>query len=136
MRRMMRGVAVLAAAGLMVLAGACSDDVVEPPIPGMLLVSLGMTTTDDDGVLLKVTGPGIQSVGATNSVHEVFWRLASEGEAHVIVLGGLTGGPLVTVQVPDVRQATEYTATVMDVAARSDAVREQLSGYQATVARF
>lgn len=136
MIRMRRGAAVCAAALAMLLAAACGDDVTEPPIPGMLLLSLTTPAPDDDGVLLKVSGPGIQAVGKASSVQEIFWRLASESEARVIVLGGLSSGPLLTLQVPDVRKSAEYSVTVLDVSTVDDAVRDQVSAYQATVKRF
>jgi len=134
MKRVRRG-AVVAAAVTMLLAGACADDPAAPPIPGMLLVSLNTPAADDAAVLLRVQGPGIQGVASTNSNHRLFWRLAADDEANVIVLGGLASGPVLTVQVPDVRAAAEYTVTVAEVAAANDALRASLEGYAATVAR-
>ena len=132
MTRRLRAVVLVLFAGL--AAGAC-EDAVEPPVPGALLLSLTTPATDDGGIMVRVTGPGIVSVQPTSSGQELFWRLAAEDEARAIVLGAIGTGPLVTIQVPDVKRADEYTVEVGEVAAESDVLRDALTGYSVTVAR-
>jgi hypothetical protein len=131
MKRTLRVVALV----LLTAIGAGCDDTAEPPVPGSLLLSLTTPATDDGAILVRVTGPGIMSVGPTSSGQELFWRLAAEDEARAIVLGSVQAGPLLTIQVPDVNRADEYTAEVGEVAAESDALRDALAGYTVTVAR-
>jgi len=50
------------------------------------------------------------------------------------VVGNLANGAVVTLHVPDVGAAASYTANVLEVADRQDALRPSLAGYALTVA--
>ena len=50
------------------------------------------------------------------------------------VVGNLANGAVVTLHVPDVGAAARYTANVLEVADRQDALRTSLTGYALTAA--
>jgi hypothetical protein len=53
----------------------------------------------------------------------------------VAVFGTLAAGPLLRITVPDVRQASQYQATVLDAADLNNAARPSVSAYVLTVSR-
>lgn len=119
----------MACAAIAMMAGACSDDA---PRPGTLTVSLTSTVTDG-AILLSVTGPELQVPQPSNPSFTLYWRQVSTTELRVAVFGPVANGPLFTLPVTDVRQATGYAGVVHEVAARNDALRDDLSGYAIAV---
>ena len=51
----------------------------------------------------------------------------------VIVIGDLKGGPLVTLSIGPGHPLSDYSVTIDQVAARTDTLRTDLSGYQVNV---
>jgi hypothetical protein len=82
---------------------------------------------------VTITGPGVSTVQAVNSSYLLYFRLASDGEMRVIVVGNLVAGPLFSVGVADVGNLGDYVVTVTDVATRADAARASLAGYGVTL---
>ena len=112
---------------------ACADD----PLGGSAragTVSLRLTTphADDGAMLFDVSGPPIDSVTASNASLQLFTRRAGSTIGGAVV-GIVANGALVTLHVPDVRAAAGYTARVLEVADRQDALRASLAGYALTV---
>lgn len=121
----------LAATLLTVAATAACDD--DPTgvtaVPGSLLVSLETPHTDDGAALVVLTGPGLLSARQASDRHDLFWRVVSSSEIRVIVTGGLSSGPIFSVDVPDIGKSG-YSASLVDVAASDDRLRSDLSGYR------
>jgi hypothetical protein len=111
---------------------ACGDDG-GPGTPGTLVVSVITPNSGDAGMLLTVTGPGVDAVSVTSSSQVVYWRLTAANEARILVLGNFSSGPLVKIDVPKVGDASKYSATVLDVTDRDNNVRGALDGYGVTV---
>jgi hypothetical protein len=112
---------------------ACADE----PLSGNARagsVSLRLTTphTDDGAMLFDVSGPPIDSVTASNASLQLFTRRAGSTIVGAVV-GVVANGALVTLHVPDVRAAAGYTARVLEVADRQDALRASLAGYALAV---
>jgi hypothetical protein len=124
---------ILAAALLGAAVLACGDN--GPGTPGTLVLSVATSQSDDAGILLTVTGPGIDDVSMTASGQVVYWRLTAENEARILVLGNFASGPLVKLSVPDIGRAGDYVGTVVDVTDRNNVVRTDLDGYQLAVTR-
>ena len=124
------------AALLLALGTAACEDGVAPPEPGTALINLVTQATDAGAVLITLTGPGITEVRPANSGYEVFWRLASETEMRIIVLGSITSGPLLTAQVADVGRLESYTSTLVEIAGRDGAIRAQESGYALALSKL
>jgi hypothetical protein len=122
-RQWLVGLALVAAAAIGIACGDSTD----PPVPGQLSVTLTTPNTDDGGLLFTVSGP-VSSATTANATHELYWRLAT-GETRVLVFGNLTSGPILTLNVPDIGALEQYSATVLEVADRSNDVRSTVSGY-------
>lgn len=118
-----------------VVGAACSD------VPtgratgaGTLTVRLTTPHADDGAVAFEVSGPSIDAVGAVNGSLRLFTRRVGATVVGVVI-GAVARGAVVTLQVPDVGAAADYTARVVEVADRQNALRASLSGYALTVAQ-
>jgi hypothetical protein len=96
-------------------------------------VSLSQVAADDAGLSFTITGTGIVGARAAASGYAVYWRLVSANELRVIVLGRLAAGPLVSIEVADLNQLTNFQSTVVEVADQRGAPREQLGAYRVSV---
>jgi hypothetical protein len=121
------------------LAGAlghgCGGDPTGP-VAGTVEVTFTTPNSDDAAVLLRVTGPAMTGVSADAAGS--YLKTLEEGETvTVVVAGDLTSGPLIRFGVPDVRERAleSYSATLLQVASRTNALRSPLSGYSLTISR-
>jgi hypothetical protein len=112
-------------------AGSCLDST----SPGAVLrVTLTTPNARADGaVLLTVTGPTAVTSVATVPGLRVFAEPLSTTN-HLAVTGPLPNGLLLTIGVPDAARASEYVATIQDVAATTYQLRS-LTGYSLTISR-
>lgn len=118
------------------LAGAsgCGSDN-SGPVAGTLTVSLTTPKSGSDGaILFSLTGPQAPTSMTAGAGLRVFSQTLST-TTNVAVTGTLGNGPLITIGVPDVRQAAQYLATIQGVAASADFQLRPLSGYALTVSR-
>lgn len=125
---------ILAMATALLMGAACSDD----PVGGVTqagTVTLRLTTphADDGALLFEVSGGPIDSATAGNASLRLFTRRPSGSTIVGVVAGVVTNGAVVTLQVPDVGAAAGYTARVVEVADRQNALRTSLAGYALTV---
>jgi hypothetical protein len=104
------------------------------PEPGVLTVNLTTPNPDDRALVVEVTGPSISAVTAANAAYVVHSRAPGASSVRVAVFGSLGSGALLRFQVPDVNQASAYSATVVEVADAANALRAT-AGYTAAVAR-
>ena len=113
----------------------CADDVVQPPVepdPGPLTVWL--TTPlggSDTGAMLRVEGPGIESVHAPGL--EVF-QSGNSSSKQIIVSGVLSSGPVLELQVPDRALRGQYRVELLQVAGDDYSLRD-LSEYSTAIVR-
>ncbi len=113
----------------------CADDVVQPPVepdPGPLTVWL-TTPPDgsDTGAMLRVEGPGIESVHAPGL--EVF-QSGNYSSKQIIVSGVLSSGPVLELQVPDRALWGQYRVELLQVAGDDYSLRDP-SSYSTAVVR-
>ncbi len=128
MKRILPPLAVVLA-----LAGAGSCDSVGP-VAGVLTVSLRTPNPGADGaILFTVTGPATPVSVTPEPGLRVFSQALSTTN-RFSVTGPLANGALLTIGVPDVRQASQYVATVAAVAANDFSLR-LLSAYALSVSR-
>jgi hypothetical protein len=113
-------------------AASCRDH--SGPVAGLLTVSLATPTPGGDGaILLNVTGPdALTSVTASAGLRVFAQPLATV--TRVAVTGALTNGAILTIGVPNVGKAAQYSATVQGLAA-SDFQLRTLTGYALTVSQ-
>lgn len=105
------------------------------PVAGTVTVSLVTPNADDGAVLLTLTGPNLANAKSASSAYRLYWRLVSPGEVRAIVVGNLTAGAVLTVDVDDVGKVGQYNGSVVEAASRSDVVRASAAGYGVTFAR-
>lgn len=128
-RRTCAAGAMLAAA--LWLAG-CGEPTSIPPL-GQVLVSFATPHEDDGAAVLVLRGPSFTTARPARSAHRIHWKINAPDELRAIVLGGITSGAILAVDIPDVRRVDDYTATLLDVAAADDSLREDLSAYSIAV---
>jgi hypothetical protein len=124
-----RGTAWLAALAFC-LAG-CDETGSTGPNPGTLEVRLASPYADDAALVVEVTGPDVQAVTVDSNVY--LHAVESATGVTVVLVGDFDVDPLVRLTVPDVRLADEYSATVLQAADRSNALRESVAEYTLTV---
>ena len=120
---------------VLIVGLACTDEGPESPMPGVLSVRLTIpaNNTGDRAIRLNVTGGAVLGVRSPSSALVVHSALTDPG-ALVMAFGPLESGVIAEIDVPDVRLAAGYQATIVDVAAPDFALRA-LGGYSATVER-
>jgi hypothetical protein len=101
--------------------------------PGVLTVRLDTPAADDRAITLTVSGPGITGPAAEGA-YLVHTRMV-DGTLRAAVFGTLADGALLRFNVPDVKAASSYTATIVDVAAADNQLRGSKTGYTLTGAR-
>ncbi len=115
---------------------ACGDDGGPTgPVAGSLTVSLTTPNADDGAILLTVSGGDIDNAASALGPSFAFYSSQSGSSLTAIIVGDIVAGDLMTIHVPDVGAASSYTATAVQIAARSNALRSSLSGYELTVSR-
>jgi hypothetical protein len=97
------------------------------------MVALTTPNSDDGAVIVRLNGPGISNVVSSSDANLVYTKPNGEQEARVILVGNLSAGALFTFRMPSGAQPSGYTATVEQVASRTDALRSATTGYQLTV---
>ncbi len=135
MRIPIRSVALLLAAALPWSSGCGDDPGPTGPQGGILEVSLTTPNADDAAMVLRLTGPGISQVRASeggNYLHLV----ESGSEVIVVLVGDLPAGGIVRFSVPDVEAVDSYGAAILEVADESNALRASLSGYEVDMAQW
>jgi hypothetical protein len=120
--------ALLALLGVAACGGG-SD--LSPPLSGPLDLVLD-TPADDDGiVLVEITG------GAVDSVTALAYRTEPSPDGtspmRVVVSGQLADGKLARIWVPDRSRASDYSASVVEAAARSTYALREVGDYRITV---
>jgi hypothetical protein len=126
---------ILAMVAALSLGAACSNDPTSgAPRPGTLTLRLTTPHADDGAMLFKVSGPPIDSATAVNPSLRLFTRRVDGSTIVGAVVGVVANGAVVTLQVPDVGAAAGYTARVLEVADRQNAVRASLTDYTLRVA--
>jgi hypothetical protein len=134
MKRVLRTLALAAALGG---AGSCGDGT--GPVAGVLTVSLRTPNAGTDGAILltvqsplTVLGPSVPTSVTAASGLRVFTLTPLAATNHFAVTGPLPNGAILTIGVPDVSRAGQYSVTIQDVAANDYTLRA-LTGYSLTI---
>jgi hypothetical protein len=125
---------ILVAGAVLAVSATCTDDPAGVvPQAGTLTLVLATPNADDGALVFEVGGPPIDSATAASPSLRLFSHHA--GGSTLVGVGAVASGPLVTLHVPDIGAAAEYSARVLDVADRRDTLRASISGYSVTVTR-
>ena len=117
--------------------GSCETDAgPKQPVPGALTFELQTPNAQDGALLVQLSGPALTvgAVSATGAGNQLFARM-SGSTLKVAVFGTIQAGPVFTVSVPDLARASQYSATVSEVADAGNALRGSLTGYAVRVKR-
>ena len=118
-----------ALAGLLLLA--CSGEYTGP-VSGTLNLSLTSPQGAQGAVLFTVSGGPVDTVEAVG--YELYSARVDASTWRVIVVGELASGTVAQIRIPDNRQASQYMATVHQVALRSGYAPRDPAGYTIVLA--
>jgi hypothetical protein len=104
-----------------------------PPQPGTLTVRLTTPRADDGAIVFELRGQGDATPQLADTTMWMFTERVDSTLTRVVLVGDLVSGPLVTFEVVDVQRP--YTATLVQVSDRANAVRAQLQDYDLAIAR-
>jgi len=119
------------------IASACGEGATTPLVPSSptaLRIDLETPHTDDGAVVVTLRGPDVSNLQPASPAYLAYSRADSGArEVRLIVVGDLKGGALATVSIAPGHQLSDYSATIQQVAARSDSLRADLSGYHMSI---
>lgn len=121
---------------LALLAPACRDTTA-PPEPGTLVVRLTTPNTGDAAAVLTLTRPGGVTLDdvLAGSDEIVLFQHTDGATTRIAVFGGLADGAIARFEVPNVRDASQYSVQLVEVADEGNALRPALTGYSVSVQR-
>jgi len=126
---------IFAMVAALVAGTACSDNPTSGSArAGTLTLRLTTPHADDGAMTFEVSGAPIDGATAVDASLRLFTRRVDGSTMVGAVVGNFANGAVVTLHVPDMGAAARYTATVLEVADRQDALRASLAGYALTVA--
>jgi len=102
------------------------------PMSGSLNVKLSSLRGDDGAVLFTISGGPVESVEAVSGT--VRSAQIDANTLRVVITGNLSAGAIARVRIADVTQASRYSATVNQVAARSSYVPRDPGQYSISLA--
>jgi hypothetical protein len=121
----------LGACALLGLAGCGGGSDLSAPLSGPLDLVLDTPAEDDGIVLVEISG------GAVDSVTALGYRTEASRDAttplRVVVSGALADGKLARIWVPDRTRASDYSASVVEAAARHTYELRGVADYRVTV---
>lgn len=117
---------VVVAAALAMLSG-CSGQA-SGPVATTLQVSLSTPFNDDGGLLFTVTGGRVDSVDAAG--YTIYTSRPDATTLQVILTGDLSSGNVAQLHIADERLASQYSASVNQVAARATYVARDPASYR------
>jgi hypothetical protein len=134
----MKQVATLSRGWLVVVVGAlgmlngCSGQP-SAPVAATLQVSLSTPFNDDGALLFTVTGGRVDSVVAAG--YTLYTSRTDPATLQVILTGDLSPGIVAHVHIPDERGASQYSATISQVAARETYIERDPASYRLELTR-
>ncbi|HVQ47184.1 MAG TPA: hypothetical protein VMS62_10165 [Gemmatimonadales bacterium] len=127
----LRGWLVVVVGALGMLNG-CSGQP-SAPVAATLQVSLSTPFNDDGAVLFTVTGGRVDSVDAAG--YTLYTSRTDPATLQVILTGNLSPGIVAHVHIPDERGASQYSATISQVAARETYIERDPASYRLELKR-
>jgi hypothetical protein len=129
----MRWIGLGLSLGLLATGLACGDNAVAPKV-GNMTVSLTTPNPDDGVVLIALFGPGFANVRPASASYRLYSLTASPTEVRILVVGDLSTGALLTLDIDDPARLAEYHGTVIQAASRNDIVHTVSTDYDLTFA--
>ena len=98
------------------------------PVAATLQVSLSTPFNDDGALLFTLTGGRVDSVDAPG--YTLYTSRTDPATLQVILTGNLSPGIVAHVHIPDERGASQYSATISQVAARETYIERDPASYR------
>jgi len=126
----------LVVAALLATAVACGKDNTGP-VAGTLKVKLTVTPNSglDGAILFSVTGPVVPSAVGAGSGFRVFGTATGTTSTFAVTGTLSTNSVVMTLTVDDITKVSQYSASVLSVAAASTYILETTSGYTLKVTK-
>jgi hypothetical protein len=122
-----------AALGVALVAGCSSSNQPVVPVPGSLTLTMATGNAGDGALQIQVTGAAVDTIEAHAGYVGYAYRTAPNA-MRIIVAGNIVPGPVATIHVPDIKQASSYVATVQMGTDKSSYSLRSGGGYQITIA--
>src|SRR4051794_26433603 len=120
------GCSIVVLAGVLGMLDGCSGQP-SAPVAATLQVSLSTPFNDDGALLFTVTGGRVDSVDAPG--YTLYTSQADPATLQVILTGNLSPGIVAHVHIPDERVASQYSASISQVAARETYIERDPASY-------
>ncbi len=104
--------------GLSVSCGGGAD-IAAPPTPGTLTVTLATPRDDDGALLVTLHGPVAPTAITAHPGLRLFMGSAPATTTRLVLTGAISRGAILSLSVPDVAQASDFTGSVEEVASSS-----------------
>jgi|GEM_PF-2755602 len=125
-----RSLVILAVAAV---CGACDSPTGgRQPVPGTLSLQLSGAVPGDEALMLRVSGPA--PIGQANAPEGYHLLQRADGNSlNVALFGRLRDGAVLRFPVPDTAMVSQFSATVLEVADSTSALREKVDVYRLSV---
>ena len=127
----MKGLQSLFVASILSLVSLTGCSNYTGPASAILSVTLSSPNGDDGAVLLTISGGPVDSVEAVG--YTVYTARSGTETVRLIVTGNLGSGPIARIHIPDNRQAAQYSAEIVQVAARKTYAQRDPASYTASL---
>jgi hypothetical protein len=121
------GSSIVLLGGAVGMLNGCSGQP-SSPIAATLQVSLSTPFNDDGALLFTVTGGQVDSVDAAG--YTLYTSRPDPATLQVILTGNLSPGIVAQLHIADERVASQYSATVTQVAARQTYIERDPAAYR------
>jgi hypothetical protein len=126
--------ALILGLSLALVHGGCKEDQPVAVNPGMLSVNLTTPNNGLDGAAVVVLNGPAAPVSVTATSGLTLWGgPVTEPQSTIALTGVLNNGQILTIVVPDIGQASQYTASLREVAVNETVALRALTGYSLTV---
>jgi len=113
---------------------ACGDS--SGPSSGTLTVNLTTPNSGFDGAVMLVLSSPVAPTSVTAGAGLALWGgPVTTTSAKLVLTGTITSGPILTLQVNDVNQVSQYSVSLQQVASTGFVLRSSLTGYSTTVTK-
>lgn len=115
------------------LALGCGDSIEPGTDIDAFVVALATPHQNDGAIMITLRGPDLATVQAASAGYLVYGLAMSGEEARLIVIGDLEAGPLLSIQLGASHPPSAYSASIEQIATRSDSLRSVTAGYRVTI---
>lgn len=126
-----RRMAIATSLGVLLACGGTTG-----PVAGTLQVNLASPNNGQDGAVLLVLSAPVPPVSVSAAAGLTLWGgPVATANAKLVLIGNVTSGTILTLQVDDINKVRQYSVTLQQVARAAGYQLEPLAGYSVTVTK-